>query len=604
MGWMGLEEEEYDRQYKDTALLRRIFAYLAPYGRRMAVVVMLVVLSSLSYGLIPWVSSIIINDAYINRNLGFLVFMVLVALLLNVIGWLLNYVRQLNSVRVLTSIVLDMQKDAQAAVMDQDFYFYDRYAPGKVTSRVNSDTKSFSDMADMVMETAASLFTVIILFIPMVLINNTLSLWMLAIVPVIFVVATAYRRVARRRTLLGQRSLALVNSFVQENITGIKIAKTFRQEAKVFEKFKKINRQSYKVNFNRALVLNFIFPSLDISWGIFVALLVYFGGALITSHGLTPGNLYLFIQSAWNLFYPLFSVAAFWPQFQAGLSAAERVFAVIDAPKTVVQTGSEKLPILSGRIEFDNMIFEYVPGKKIFDGFSLDIQAGESVAIVGHTGAGKSTLAKLLVRFYEFQDGDIRVDGRSIRDVDLETYRRQVGYIPQLPFLWADSVESNIKYGVPNATREDVLRALEQAGGADWIDDLPQGLETDVSEKGKALSMGQRQLVALARIMLANPTILVLDEATASVDPFTETKIQDALEASMQNRTTIIIAHRLWTVRHANRIIVLDHGKIVEQGSHDELMAKGGAYANLYELYFKHQSFEFLESQGTRVESA
>ncbi|MBN2153219.1 MAG: ABC transporter ATP-binding protein, partial [Candidatus Lokiarchaeota archaeon] len=334
-----------------------------------------------------------------------------------------------------------------------------------------------------------------------------------------------------------------------------------------------------------------------LAWGVFIGLLVFLGGGMVSAGGLSPGDLYLFLQSAWLLFFPLFSVAAFWPQFQSGLSAAERVFAVIDAPRVVKQAGSVALAV-QGKIEFDSLCFGYVPGKRVFDGFSMAIQPGESVAVVGHTGAGKSTLAKLLMRFYEYECGDVRLDGKSLRDFDLVHYRRQVGYIPQIPFLWADTVENNVKASKPDASREEVLAALDMAGGADWVAELPDGIETEVSERGKLLSAGQRQLVALARVFLAKPRLLILDEATASVDPFTETKIQEALENAMRGRTAIIIAHRLWTVRKVDRIVVLDHGRIVEQGSHDQLMAMGGTYASLYETYFKHQSYEFLESIG------
>jgi ABC-type multidrug transport system fused ATPase/permease subunit len=236
--------------------------------------------------------------------------------------------------------------------------------------------------------------------------------------------------------------------------------------------------------------------------------------------------------------------------------------------------------------------------------FSLDIAAGETVALVGHTGAGKSSIGKLITRFYEFQGGEILLDGRDIRALDLGQYRRQIGLVPQEPFLFAGSVAANIGYGRPEATREDVARAARAVSGGDWLAALPAGLETDVGERGGNLSMGQRQLVALARVVLKDPAIFILDEATASIDPFTETQIQEGLQEIMRDRTSIIIAHRLFTVRHADRIIVIRDGRIIETGKHEELLAAGGHYAELYNTYFRHQSLEAIDAPHWKIEIA
>ncbi|MFX0132231.1 MAG: ABC transporter ATP-binding protein, partial [Candidatus Hodarchaeota archaeon] len=436
----------------------------------------------------------------------------------------------------------------------------------------------------------------------MITIDLILFIILVSIIPCFFIIALTFRKRARKATLLGQRALARVNSFVQESFAGIQVAKTFRQEDKLYEKFNEINNQSYKVNLKRGITLTSIFPTLNIVQGVILPLVIYFGAIAlrfgnigsILGLGLGAGDFYLFIQSLWQLFFPLLTIANFWPQFQAGLSAAERIFSIIDTPPEVIQTGN-KQPEKLGEIEFKNLTFMYEENKDVFNKFSLKIRPGESVAIVGHTGAGKSTIAKLLTRFYEFQEGDILIDGVSIRDFDLKVYRRLIGFIPQDPFLWGETIENNIKYGKSNARKEEVMWALDQAGGSDWINDLDNGLKTKVGERGKLLSMGQRQLVAFARVLLEDPSIFILDEATASVDPFTETRIQEALQTILRERTSIIIAHRLWTVRHVDRIIVLDHGKIIEEGNHEELMKKCGVYANLYNTYFRHQSLEYIE---------
>jgi ABC-type multidrug transport system fused ATPase/permease subunit len=270
------------------------------------------------------------------------------------------------------------------------------------------------------------------------------------------------------------------------------------------------------------------------------------------------------------------------------------VFALIDDEPQVVQTASEPVGRLRGAIDFADVSFNYSTGRNaVLRDFSLAIPAGETLAIVGHTGAGKSSLVKLLMRFYEFQGGRILLDGRDIRTLDLGEYRRQIGLVPQAPFLFSGSVADNIRYGRAGASDEEVAAAARRLGDGSWLDDLPDGLATDVGERGARLSLGQRQLVALARVLLQDPAILLLDEATASIDPFTEAQVQAALAEVLRGRTSIVIAHRLSTVRNADRIIVLRDGQIIEAGNHDDLLARGGHYAELYTTYFRHQSLAY-----------
>ncbi|HVA92824.1 MAG TPA: ABC transporter ATP-binding protein, partial [Chloroflexota bacterium] len=295
---------------------------------------------------------------------------------------------------------------------------------------------------------------------------------------------------------------------------------------------------------------------------------------------------------------PLTSIAAFWGQFQQGLSASERVFALIDAEPRVRQTDSRPTPAVSGRIEFHDIDFHYTAQETVLQGFNLTIKAGETVALVGHTGAGKSTLGKLVARFYEFQGGALLIDGQDIRSLDLASYRAHVGVVPQAPFLFSGTVAENIRYARPDATDRETVEAARHIGNGDWIEALPDGLQTLVGEGGRSLSMGQRQLIALARVLLQNPSIVILDEATASVDPLTETQIQEGLDLVLRDRTAIIIAHRLSTIMFADRIVVLRRGQVVEEGNHNILMHRGGHYAHLYNTYFRHQSPDYDPGSG------
>jgi ATP-binding cassette subfamily B protein len=592
VGWIGLEAEEYDRTYRDRDLFRRILSYFRPQIKPMIMVITFLTLYSTTTAFVPILSANIINNLIITGDPFFLILVISVIFILNVISYVFNYLLQKYSARTIGNVVLNLRHDTTEAAINRDLSFFDKNPIGNIVSRINNDSRDFGDGVDLTIEFVSSLLVIIVLAVYMVPINLILSITFLATIPMFFVVTIIYRKIARRATLLGQRASAQVNSFFQETLSGIQIAKTFRQEAKLYTDFNAINKRAYKVNLRRGYILNFIFPSLSIVQGIILALLIYFGGSGLLNGQLSAGDLYLFLQGLWLLFYPLFVIAAFWPQFQSALSAAERIFAIIDTPSVIVQDDKVQPDKLRGEITFQNVTFQYDNTTKVLDNFSLTIHPGETLAIVGHTGAGKSTIAKLITRFYEFQKGDIFIDGINIRKFDLSAYRKSIGYIPQTPFLWADTIENNIRTKESD-TKEQIIWALDQAGGSDWIDDLG-GLNTNAGERGNLLSVGQRQLVALARVLLENPAIIILDEATASVDPFTETRIQDALEKVFQNRTSIIIAHRLWTVRKADRIIVLDHGKIVEEGNHDALMAKGGLYATLYNTYFRHQSLEYI----------
>ncbi|MFX0043106.1 MAG: ABC transporter ATP-binding protein [Candidatus Hodarchaeota archaeon] len=599
--YVGLEAEEYDRVYKDKILLKRIFHYFSPYKRSMGIVILFLTIASLTYAFVPVLVSLAINSLETNRNIFYLFLLLSVILILNLLSWVFNYFTIKYSVHVIGNVVLDLRRDAGQAILNHDLSFFDRNPIGKIVSRTNSDSRDFGTVIDLALQLISSILVIIFLLFIMFFINPVLTSVTIITFPLFFVIALSYRKLARVKTLLGQRALASVNAYVKESFSGIQIAKTFRQEQKLYNNFNEVNTTSYNVNLRRAFVLNAIFPSLGVIQGIVLTLLVFYGGSSVLGNTISVGELSLFIQGLTYLFFPLLTLASFWPTFQTGMAASERIFALIDTLPVVLQKDNIKPSKLKGEIKFVNLSFEYEESKEVFERFNLKIRPGESLAIVGHTGAGKSSLAKLLARFYEFQEGDILIDGISIRNYDLMEYRKQVGIIPQTPFLWADTIENNIKYGNRKASRKDVYNALDATSGSDWIKDLSRGLGTKTGERGSLISMGQRQLVVFARVLLENPSILILDEATASVDPFTETRIQDALQKTIEGRTSIIIAHRLWTVRHVDRIIVLDHGKIMEEGNHDELIAKGGMYAELYNTYFRHQSLEYIEKMKELV---
>lgn len=598
----GLEAEEYDRTYSDVELVRRIGAYFWPQWRKVALVAMMVSLVSLVSTMTPIVISRSIDLLTGNPQLQLLLAAAAVVTVLGALGWGFNFVQQRFSARAVAEVVLDLRNDAFRAVMRRDLSFFDQHAAGRIVSRVTSDTQDFSTVVTLIVELLSQLVLVVVISAVMLSQNWRLALITLALGPIVIAIAMTFRRLARRAMQQAQRAQATVNATIQETISGIAVAKNFRQEAAIYEDFQAINEMAYRVQIRRMMVFGSIFPLLNTVSGLGVAIIVYIGGLMAINQTLSVGEWYLFVQGLTIYFYPLTSIASFWSQFQQGLAASERVFALIDDESLVVQSAHEPVGRLRGEIAFESVDFNYGTGRHaVLADFSLAIPAGETLAIVGHTGAGKSSLVKLLMRFYEFQGGRLLVDGHDIRSLDLSDYRRQLGLVPQAPFLFSGTVADNVRYGRPGASDGDVELAAKQLGDGSWLDDLPQGIHTDVGERGARLSLGQRQLVALARVLLQDPAILLLDEATASIDPITEAQVQAALATVLSGRTSIIIAHRLSTVRAADRIIVLRNGQIIEEGNHDDLLAGGGHYAELYTTYFRHQSPEFIFSGSKMV---
>lgn len=596
----GLETESYDRQYSDRDLLRRILNYFRPYSRQMVLVAIMLTLNSVTNTASPILISRAVDILAEKPSTTGIVLFTLGVLMFGASAWVFNYIRQLFSARVTGNVVLQLRQDVFDATVKHDLSFYDEHPSGKIVSRITSDTQDFAETVNLSLNLFSFVLLVLMLVVWLMTINPGLTLFLIAMTPLAVIIALSFRRIAREVTQQARRVTAKINAQIQESFSGIIVAKSFRQEPAIYATFASNNKQAYQVGLRRGITLVSIFPIMQVASGISTAILVYVGGLATRGNEaiMSPGEFYLFMQAVGFFWWPIMNIASFWSQFQDGLSAAERAFALIDAEPNVIQTGHEPVPKLNGRLTFNQVRFSYNEKEVVLPDFTLDIRAKETVALVGHTGAGKSSIAKLLMRFYEFQGGEILVDGQDIRRLDLAEYRRQIGLVPQVPFLFSGTVRDNIRYARPQASAEEVDAAAHQIGSGDWLHGLAEGLDTDVGERGSNLSMGQRQLVALARVLLKDPAIFILDEATASVDPFTEAQIQEGLELLMRGRTAIVIAHRLSTVRHVDRIIVMKDGGIIEEGSHEGLMAQSGHYAELYNTYFRHQSLSYIEAFG------
>lgn len=597
MGFFSsLDTEKYDRRYSDRQLIRRMGDYFYPHRRSMVMLVILLLVMAAAGAASPLIVARGVDLLARKPSTMTILLISAVLLLVNLLIWAANWWRRRLTVRAVGDVILTLRTDAFRAATDHDLSFYDQFSSGRIVSRITTDTNDFGNVVVLVTDLMSQVVQALVLSIILISIQWRLSLYVFAFIPIFAVFAIALRSLARKVTQRGMRAMANVNASIKETVSGIGVAKNFRQESTIFSEFEEANQSSYRVNVQRGFVLSTVFPAMDALSGIATAVLVYVGG-LATAYGsISVGTWYLFIQSLEQFFFPVLNLTSFWAQVQTGLSAAERVFALIDAEPVVIQVDQQPVPRLEGEIRFEHVYFQYSEKEEVLEDFSLHIHPGENLALVGHTGAGKSSIAKLIARFYEYQQGKILIDGRDIRTFDLREYRRQLGIVSQVPFLFSGSVLDNICYACNSSTnRQEVGYLAHRIGEGEWLETLPDELDTEVGERGARLSMGQRQLVSLMRVLVQRPAIFILDEATASIDPFTEWQIQQALNLILANTTSILIAHRLSTVKAADRIIVLEKGHIIEEGNHHTLLARGGHYATLYNTYFRHQSLDYIQ---------
>lgn len=590
----NLDPENYHREYTDRQLVNRMVAYFRPHARGMAIISILLAIIAATGAATPLILARSVDLITTAESTQVIYWVSLIILAAGFISWFANWLRRRMTVRMIGDVERSLRVDAFQAAISHDLSFYDKYSSGRVVSRITTDTRDFGQLVAIITDLISQVIQSLILGFALIQTEWRLTLYLFAIMPIVFLIAISFRRMARAVTRQGMQAMATVNSAIKETVSGIAIAKNFRQETAIYGIFDGANQQSYQVNVRRGLILSLIFPVLNAVSGIGTGVLVYAGGMNAVQGLVTAGAWFLFLQSLDSFFYPVLNISSFWSQVQSGLSASERVFALIDATPAVQQTDQIITPALHGSITFENVSFRYNEQQQVLDQFSVNIRPGENLALVGHTGAGKSSIAKLIARFYEFQEGRILVDGQDIRTLDLTTYRKQLGIVSQAPFLFDGTIAENICYACSSSMDTAAIEQVaNQIGEGEWLQTLPRGLQTQVGERGSRLSMGQRQLVSMLRVLVQKPAIFILDEATASIDPFTEWQIQQALNLILAKTTSILIAHRLSTVKAADRILVLEKGRIIEEGNHVSLLDRKGHYANLYNTYFRHQSLDY-----------
>jgi ATP-binding cassette subfamily B protein len=425
--------------------------------------------------------------------------------------------------------------------------------------------------------------------------NWWLSLITFSIMPLMILFLYFWGRRVRRVYRETRKTIASVSAQMEESVSGIKEIQTYSREGETRREFNQVNRSNMQANVQAGQVMSAFWPAVQIFTAIGNFLVLWFGGVAVMQGELSVGILFGFMSYLSRFFWPIQDLAGFWNNVQSALAAAERVFSVIDTPASIKDNdGTIELPRVDGRIRYENLTFSYEEGVQVLKNINVDIEQNSTVALVGPTGVGKTTMVNLLYRFYDPDEGKITVDGYDLRDIKIDSLRNQMAIVLQDNFLFSDTVKENIRYGRLDASDEEIIEVSKAVGAHDFIVKLPEGYETDVRERGGRLSVGQRQLLSLARALLANPRILIMDEATSSIDAYTELIIQQAMEKVLRDRTSIIIAHRLSTVRNSDKIIVLREGKIEETGSHEELISREGLYKQLYDMQFQYEKDELM----------
>ena len=577
----------------DRALFSKIMAFAKPYqGYYYLVMVSAILLSAFST-LTPYLLKVAVDD-YITPRLyeGLLVFILIMlgTLLLEVIFqyvfvYFANWLGQM--------IVKDLRATLFNKLIHFKMAYFDTSAVGRLVTRAVNDIETIASIFSqgLFMIIADFLKMGLVIFV-MLYMNWKLSLIVFSVLPVILYATRVFQKSMKKAFEEVRKEIANLNTFVQERISGMKIVQLFGREDIEQNTFDAINNRHKKAWLKTVWFNSIFFPVAEISTSVTIGLLVWYGGFNTLNGGsISLGTLFLFIQLSQMLFRPLRQIADKFNTLQMGMVAADRVFKIIATESKIDDNGNVQLNELEGKIDIENLRFSYLPGEEVLKGISLNVKPGETVAIVGATGAGKSTLINLITRFYEFEQGDIKIDGTSIRDYPLNFLRNHVALVMQDVFLFADSIFNNITLYNPSLSKENVIDAAKAIGVHKFIQSLPGGYDYNVQERGVMLSAGQRQLIAFLRAYMANPTILVLDEATSSIDTFSEELIQKATDRITKDKTSIVIAHRLATIKKADRIIVMDQGEIVEMGSHEDLLQKeGGAYQKLHQLQFSQET--------------
>jgi subfamily B ATP-binding cassette protein MsbA len=576
----------------DIQLFSKLMDFVKPFRNTYYFVMAAAVLLSVFSTLTPYLLKVTVDDYIRLKNYeGMILFvgLMLCTLLLEVVFQFLFvfYANWLGQ-----KVIRDLRIKLYKKIIHFKMAYFDKSAVGRLVTRAVSDIETIASIFSQgLFMIIADLLKMILVIVVMLVVDWRLSLIVFSILPIILYATRLFQKSMKKAFEEVRLQVANLNSFVQERISGMKIVQIFHREKVEYSNFIQINEKHKKAWLKTVWFNSIFFPVAEISSSVTIGLLVWYGGFNVISGGdISLGTIFLFIQMSQMLFRPLRQIADKFNTLQMGMVASDRIFNILETESSISNSGQYITQNFRGEIQFDNLFFSYIPNEEVLHGISLKINSGETVAIVGATGAGKSTIINLLSRFYEFDSGDITIDGISIREYELEELRKHVAVVLQDVFLFADSLYNNITLYDDSISEDQVIKAAKEIGVHEFIESLPGGYDYNVKERGVMLSAGQRQLIAFLRAYITQPDILVLDEATSSIDSYSEEIIQGAINTLTQDKTSIVIAHRLATVKNADRIVVMEQGKIVEQGTHKELLnLPNGYYAKLYEVQFSEE---------------
>ena len=572
-------------------LYLRILSYIKPYMHRLIFAMFCTIMAAAGNLYIPWIIKDMIDEVLADKNgtmLNWIAASIIAIFVVRGLFWygqnyLMSYVGQ--------SVIIDIRAAVFKKLQRLSVSFYDKNKTGTIMSYVTNDVNALqSAMVENTIEMITEGFILIGSVVAMIYLDWRLTLFTVCTFPVVLWFMEFFGKKIRKTGGRIQECTADITSVLQESVASARVIKSFVREDYEVDRFDVENRANFRANMKNAQLMATLTPVVQLVAAIGVTMIIWYGGNNVINGTITAGSLVAFLTYAVNISNPIKRLTRVIGNIQKALAAAQRVFMIIDMPEEIAESRDAKqLPEVSGKVEFQNVSFAYDDKGNVITDLSFSVKPGEVIAIVGPSGAGKSTIANLLPRFYDVNKGDIKIDGHSVREVTLDSLREQVGIVPQETMLFNGSVYNNILYGRLDATKEEIEAAAKAANAHDFIMQLTDGYETKLGDRGVNLSGGQRQRIAIARAILKNPRILILDEATSALDTESERVVQEALDRLMVGRTSFVIAHRLSTVKNADKILVLEKGNLVESGTHDELLALDGLYAHLYKIQYRNK---------------